>query len=55
MYAISDSFVFQYVSIIANRRFPINQNFCGIFTTKNPASQGRVFVVILQQIIAKLG
>jgi hypothetical protein len=28
--------------------------FCGFFAIKNPA-QGRVFVVILQQFVAKLG
>jgi hypothetical protein len=42
------------VYIIADLTIPVNQNLVDFFPIKNPA-QGRVFVVILQQIVAKLG
>jgi hypothetical protein len=42
------------VCIIAVLAILVNQNLVDFFPIKNPA-QGRVFVVILQQIIAKLG
>jgi hypothetical protein len=42
------------VYIIADLAILVNQNFVDFFPIKNPALS-RVFVVILQQIVAKLG